>query len=333
MALNEHPDKIWDMIAEIQATVKLTKSRVNWTIEEILRALDVAPSTYYRVLKYKGMNIKSNKRNIYQLLPEEREAIIDYALQNPNPRHRELAYKMIDDGIVCTSPSTVYRVLDEANLIPKWPVTTDEDQESKPKRERALAPDETWQVDLSYINIDNRWWFLIFFIDEYSRHIVHWELLWSMDANTILVEAEKALALEGRSRDPVIQTDNGPPFIAREFKRYLSFKEIAHKRIHPHTPEENAIVERGFRTIKELAGSRFADLTEAKNKIKEMVDYYNNERLHSSLHYLRPIDYYRGNPIELLEIRREKIAYARERRRQINLGINQKSICPEKISI
>jgi hypothetical protein len=45
-------------------------------------------------------------------------------------------------------------------------------------------------------------------------------------------------------------------------------------------------------------------------KIKEMIDYYNNERLHSSLYYLRPIDYYRSNPIKLLEIRREKIAYA-----------------------
>lgn len=330
--MKEHPNRIWDTISEIRATVQKTKERTGWSVEDILEALDVSSSTYYRVLRLKGMNVRPARRNVYQRLPEEKEAIIRYALENPNPRHRELAFRMIDDGVVCASPSTIYRVLDEAGLVPKWPVTTDEYQETGPRLERAELPDEVWQVDLSYVNIDDRWWFLVFFIDEYSRYIVHWEVLWSMDANTILFEAEKALTHPGLMRTPIIQTDNGPAFISREFKRYLSHKKIAHKRIHPYCPEENGIAERGIRTIKELAGTSFSDLAEARLKIKEMVDYYNNERLHSSIHYLKPIDYYRGNPIELLRIREEKIAYARERRKQINLGIKQTGICPEEVA-
>lgn len=330
--MKEHPKRIWDTIGDVRATVEKTKARAGWTVEDILEALDVSPSTYYRVLRLKGMNVRPARRNVYQLLPEERDAIIKYALENPNPRHRELAYRMIDDSVVCASPSTIYRVLDEASLIPKWPVTADEEQETRPRLERARMPDEVWQVDLSYVNIDDRWWFLVFFIDEYSRYIVHWELLWSMDANTILFEAEKALAHPGLMRIPIVQTDNGPPFISREFKRYLSHKGIAHKRIHPYHPEENGIAERGIRTIKELAGASFSDLAEARQKINEMVNYYNNDRLHSSLHYLRPKDYYRGNPIELLRVRQEKIAYARERRKQVNLGIKQTGLCPEEVA-
>jgi hypothetical protein len=63
-----------------------------------------------------------------------------------------------------------------------------------------------------------------------------------------------------------------------------------------------------------------------------MIDYYNNERLHSSIYYLRPIDYYRGNPMELLKARREKVAYAKERRKQINLGIKQSSFCSHEVA-
>ena len=314
--MREHPNRIWDLIGEVRDVVEKTQRRAGWNARETLRVLDIAPSTYYRVLKLRGLTRTPSRRNIYELLPEERAAIISYALANPNPRHRELAWKMVDDGIVCASPSTVYRVLEEHGLVPKWPVTTDEGQESRPRYEWATVPDEKWQVDISYVNIDGRWWFLLFFIDEYSRYIVHWELLWSMDANTILLEAEKALTMGGQERHPTIQTDNGPPFISREFKRYLSYMGIAHKRIHPHTPEENAIIERGIRTIKELAGTRFSDLGEAKMKLKEMIGYYNNERLHSAIGYIAPRDKLEGRSQAIFEQRRRKLTEARARRKR-----------------
>lgn len=335
MAIGDHPNRIWDLIDEVRDVIEKTTLRTGWSKKRILKSLEISESTYYRVLRYKGFNIKPKKKNVYEILPEEREKIIQYAIDNPNPRHRELTYKMIDEGVVCVSPSTVYRVLDEAGLIPNWPEQTDEKQEGNGVIERATKPDEKWQTDLSFIYIKDRWWFLISFIDEYSRYITHWELVWSMDTNTIISEAEKALSkleFAGRNGHPAIQTDNGPVFIAREFKRYLSFKGISHKRIHPHTPEQNGIIERSFRTIKEVTGNRFDNLEEARKIIGEMIDYYNNERLHSSLYYLRPIDYYRGNPMELLEARREKVAYAKERRKQINLGIKQSSFCSHEVA-
>ena len=60
--------------------------------------------------------------------------------------------------------------------------------------------------------------------------------------------------------------------------------------------------------------------------IAGIVRHYNHERLHSSLSYLRPVDYYRGNPEALLAERRRKLQEARELRKQENLKQRQRLI-------
>jgi len=76
--------------------VKEAKERSGLPIVDILRQLDIAPSTYYRVRKSlcrqagNSSPAHPSRRNLYELLPEERMLIIDYALTYPNPRHREL---------------------------------------------------------------------------------------------------------------------------------------------------------------------------------------------------------------------------------------------------
>ena len=57
-----------------------------------------------------------------------------------------------------------------------------------------------------------------------------------------------------------------------------------------------------------------------------IIDHYNNQRLHSALSFLRPIDYYRGNPEALLAKRRRKLQMARELRKQENLNLRQRLI-------
>ena len=57
-----------------------------------------------------------------------------------------------------------------------------------------------------------------------------------------------------------------------------------------------------------------------------VVELYNHRRLHSSLSYLRPVDYYRGDPTTLLAERRRKLQEARELRKQENLKLRQRLI-------
>ena len=56
----------------------------------------------------------------YEALTEEKEAVLAYARKHPELRHRELAWRMVDEDVACLSPSTVYRILKEANLVCPW---------------------------------------------------------------------------------------------------------------------------------------------------------------------------------------------------------------------
>ncbi|UCC31112.1 MAG: hypothetical protein JSU86_02315, partial [Phycisphaerales bacterium] len=48
--------------------------------------------------------------SMYELLDSEHEAIIDYALNHAEIRHRELAWRMLDEGVVAVSASSVHSV-------------------------------------------------------------------------------------------------------------------------------------------------------------------------------------------------------------------------------
>ncbi len=98
---------------------------------------------------------------------------------------------------------------------------------------------------------------------------------------------ERVLEIPGRKREPIIQTDNGPVFRSREFKQYLAHQGISQRRIYPHCPEQNGIIERGIRTVKELAGAEFSENRSAYDETRKAIEHYNQEWRHSSLHYLR----------------------------------------------
>ena len=65
---------------------------------------------------------------------------------------------------------------------------------------------------------------------------------------------------------------------------------LTQKLIRPHTPEQNGIVERANKTMREsLVTVILTDYEQARHEISRIVDNYNNKRRHSSLNYLTPI--------------------------------------------
>lgn len=269
---------------------------------------------------------------VYEATGEEKQAVRAYALKHPGIRHRELAWRMIDEEVAYLSPSTVYRILKAEDLVCPWRRRKKRTREDDQK---ATRPDEIWATDLMYLIIGGRTYYLVNFLDEYSRLIVHHALVPSMDGMTVSVEAQAAIERFIKERGgelpsqgmPRMRSDNGSCYVSREFRGVLDEHHLGHQRIKPHCPEENGIIERSNRTLREaLDGQELTDLLQARDVIAGIVRWYNEERLHSAIGYLRPIDYYRGDPARLHEQRRRKLAEARHRRREKNLRLRQPTL-------
>lgn len=311
----------------ILETVRDTRRRAGWPARRTLAALGVSRSAYYRWHGTTPYAEREKRVQPYEILPEERDAVIRYALNHPNIRHRELAYRMMDDDVAYVSPPTVYRILKEAGLVAEWQRAVRERTEIY----RGRIPDEKWQTDITYIKLGARNYYLLTFIDEYSRYITYWELLSRMDGDTVSLAAEAALGRLVGERVPIIQSDNGSCFISRDFKIVLRRRGITHHRIRPHTPTDNAIVERVEQTIKDMVHIHEPETPGAAKLVLEgVIRSYNHERLHSGIDFLPPAVMYCGKPEIVLERRRLKQAAARQRRRDKNLQRRQSRLYVEQ---
>ena len=316
-----------------------TKERSGWPVKRTLAALGVAPRSYYRWLNEepwaKDRPAERPKPvSPYEALSEEKQAVITYARKHPELRHRELAWRMVDEDAAFLSPSTVYRILKEANLVCPWRRRA---KKKKALAERASRPDQRWSTDLMHVQVGGRVYYFVAFLDEYSRYIVHHEMLLSMDGLTVSLAAQQAIETLPKGPDskptvtPEIRSDNGGCYISKEFRMVLAENGLGHQRIQPHCPEENGLMERANRTMREgLEGEEPSNLLEAETLMKRIVRRYNEVRLHSALGYLPPSEFYRGEPSRRFEQRRVKLFQARHRRRERNLELRQGTLALER---
>jgi putative transposase len=312
--------------------VEQTRRRSGWPAKRTLAALGIAPRSYYRWLKDEAWaKVRPPEPSPpvppYEALSEEKKAVIAYARKHAELRHRELAWRMVDEDVAFLSPSTVYRILKESNLVCPWRRRA---KRKKAQEEKASRPDQRWSTDLMHVQVGGRVYYFVAFLDEYSRYIVHHEMLLGMDGLTVSLAAQQAIETLPKGPDgkptvtPEIRSDNGSCYISKEFRVVLQENGLGHHRIQPHCPEENGLMERANRTMREsLEGEEPSDLLEAESLMKRIVRRYNEVRLHSALGYLPPREFYRGEPSRRFEERRLKLLQARHRRRERNLQLRQ----------
>lgn len=332
--MEDHGQVPPELQQQVHAAVEQTKRRSGWPARRTLAALGIPARSYYRWLREEAWAKQRTGPVLpvqcYEALEEEKAAVRAFACRHTELRHRELAWRMIDEGVAYLSPSTVYRILRESNLVCPWR------RRSKRRREeleKAQRPNERWGTDLMYVRIGAFQYYLVTFLDEYSRYLVHWELLTDMRGASVSLAAEGALRKEQHSWEgsglcpPEIRSDNGSCYLSREFKLVLEERGLTHQLIKPHCPEENGLVERSNRTLREaLEETQFASRQEAEKELARIIAWYNDRRLHSALGYLRPADYYRGKPEELHAARRTKLAQARHHRRETNLKLRRPTL-------
>ena len=170
---------------------------------------------------------------------------------------------------------------------------------------------------MSYINIGGTFYYLISVLDGYSRFVIHWEIRersTELDVEIVLQRAREKFP----DARPRIISDNGPQFVAREFKQYIRICGMTHVRTSPYYPQSNGKLERYHRTIKADCIRPGCPLTleDAQRIVAQFVEDYNERRLHSSLGYVTPRDKLLGREEEIFAERDRKLEEAREQRRR-----------------
>ena len=152
-------------------------------------------------------------------------------------------------------------------------------------------------------------------LDGYSRAIMHWNLREAMrEADVeIILEAAKEKCPDAKPR---IISDNGPQFIAKDFKEFIRISGMTHVRTSPYYPQSNGKLERWHKSLKGECIRPGVPLTpeDARRLIECYVEQYNTVRLHSAIGFVTPADMLAGRQNEIHASRDRKLEQARRQR-------------------
>jgi putative transposase len=249
------------------------------------------------------------------LTDDEKLRICTFARGHPCEGYRRMTFMMLDADVVACSPASVYRVLKKAGLLAgQTPQVTKKGTGFV----QPLQAHQEWHVDVSYLNIAGTFYFLCSILDGYSRFIVHWEIREKMeetDVQTILQRAREKFP----GTTPRIISDNGPQFIAKDFKEFIRITGMSHVRTSPYYPQSNGKIERWHKTLKGdcIRVQVPLSLEDARRLVADYVSHYNHVRLHSAVGYVTPNDRLLGHDAAIHAQRDRKLAEARQRRQQL----------------
>jgi len=286
----------------------------------IIRGLGLSSSKFYDWCERYG---KVNEHNGW--IPRdhwvedwEKEALVNFYAEHPLEGYRRLTYMMLDADIVALSPSSVWRVLSQRGLLERW------NRKPSKKGTGFVQPEgahQHWHVDIAYVNLGGTFYYLCSVLDGYSRSLLYWELKESMKEKDVEILVQAARERYPPARPRVI-SDNGPQFIARDFREFIRLCGMTHVRTSPFYPQSNGKIEAYHKSLRQecLRPRSPQDYAEAWSLVDRYVRHYNEVRLHSAIAYVTPKAMLEGRQKEILQERERKLHQARQERQARRLA-------------
>ena len=155
----------------------------------------------------------------------------------------------------------------------------------------AAIPNERWATDLCRVwSGRDGWATLALVIDRCTRELLGWHLSRSGRSKTAEAALEQALIARFGTLGRVptsflLRSDNGLVFTSRSYTALVRGYGLRQEFITPHSPEQNGMVERLIRTLKDqcVHRHRFETLQHASRVIGDWVSFYNHHRPHQVL--------------------------------------------------
>jgi putative transposase len=296
--------------------VRYWSERTGISYRRIVQWIGIPRSKFYQWQQRYG---RVNEHNAwiprdFWLRDWEKQAILEFWSTHSREGYRRMTYMMLDADTVAVSPSTVYRVLQDAGVLHRW--NRDHTSSKGQGFAQPVKPHEHWHIDISYINIQGTFYYLCSILDGFSRYLVAWDLRESMTERHVEIVLQRAHERFPEAR-PRIISDNGPQFIAKDFKQFVRLNGMTHVRTSPYYPQSNGKMERWHQSAKTecIRPQTPQSLEDALRIVTKYVEQYNTVRLHSAIGYVTPKDKLEGRAEQILAARDAKLEAARQTRR------------------
>jgi len=297
-------------------------------VTRTLKELGIQKSTFYgwyeKYQQHGADGLKDKKpsaKQIWNRIPQqERERVVEIALEKEELSARELAWHITDHYDYFISESSVYRILREFGLLtaPAHIILSAGDE----FKDKTSRPNQMWQTDFTYFKIISwGWYYLSTVLDDYSRYIVGWELCKGMRAEDAESTVRKALthANLSKSNRPKLLSDNGSSYIADEFNKFLKDENIIPVHGRPLHPQTQGKIERYNRSLKNhIKLENYYCPEELERAVEKFVHHYNYHRYHESISNLTPAQVYYNKAAQVLEKRKRTKARTLKRRKKLN---------------
>lgn len=160
-------------------------------------------------------------------------------------------------------------------------------------------PNQRWATDLTHFFCgDSGWCHVIPVIDCWNREIIGYRVSKSQHSRVVEGALEDALIRrfslnKAQAHGVLLRSDNGLIFSSKRYMKLMGKYGLKPEYIAPYTPEQNGVIERFMRTLKEecIWLHRFTSFAKAKRIIEAWILEYNTERPHQELGYQAPVEY------------------------------------------
>ena len=271
--------------------------RDRFGVEPICRVLQAAPSTYYAA--------RVRPSSVRQV----RDEALKVKIRHVHAEHfgiygvRKLWRQLSREGIP-VARCTVERLMRELGL--KGAVrgktkrtTVSDDTAERPadlvdRNFRASAPNRLWVADLTYVRTWSGFAYVAFVIDVFSRHIVGWQVSYSLRSDLALAALEQALWAREPSGGLVHHSDRGVQYLSIRYTERLAEAGAVTSVGSKGDSYDNAMAESVIGLYKtELVRRKgpWQSLDDLEFATLEWVDWFNNRRLFGAIGYVPPVEY------------------------------------------
>lgn len=270
--------------------------QANYDIATLCRVLGVSTSGYYAWLK----RAPSQRQQSDIALGDRLEA---YFQQSHCTYGRvRLQGDLRDEGIR-VSDKRVARLMRERNLVGasrrKGYKTTIRDQDARPapdlvdRRFTAIAPDQLWVADITYIPTYSGFLFLAIVLDVFSRRVVGWHMANNLKAQLVLDALNMAIHRR-RPKNVIHHSDQGCQYTSVAFGKRCEEVGVRPSMGSVGDCYDNAMCESFNATLEceLLVKHRFKDRREAEIAIFRFIEgWYNPRRRHTSIGNISPMQF------------------------------------------